>query len=232
MGQWVTARFEIGGITVPTGDIYKVTLEGIFAGEPVVMGLGFVSNSGAPDFDTEAGELAAEVRNALDINGAPSGFMSPLSVQFKLNAVRVQDINPGVSAGQVVPVALEGGNTVDDAMAPNDALCVTWRTGLKGKQNRGRTYLTGFAEDSGNAGYWVPEIQDWARVAFVDPLMAAFGPVGSGNYALSLIHTQAGGVRIIPPTATQIIRGSVNNTVRSLRRRAVGVRISRRRTGP
>jgi hypothetical protein len=217
---------------MPTGDIYKATLEGDFAGEPVVMGLGFVSNSGAADFTDDSAALAIELRTALDINTSPSAFMGPLSVRFSLDRVRIQDIVPGVSAGYVSEVGITGENVVDDAMSPSQALCVTWVTGLKGKRNRGRTYLTGFAEDSGNAGYWIPEIQTWARTAFVDPLIAAFGVLGGGNYTLSLIHTMSGGVRLSPPTATPIVGGIVRNTNRSLRRRAVGVRIPRHRTTP
>lgn len=217
---------------MPTGDIYKATLEGVFAGEPIVMGMGFISNSGAADFAEDSNTLAGELFTALDLSAIPGAFMSPLSVQFNLQRLRIQDLNPGVSAGHVVAIGNTGGNETDDAMSPNDSLCVTWRTGLKGVMNRGRTYLGGFAEDSANAGYWIAEIQTWAYDAFVNPLLGAFGPLGAGNYALALVHTVAGGSRIIPPTATPIVSATVNNTVRTLRRRAVGVRISRHRTAP
>jgi hypothetical protein len=217
---------------VPTGDIMKVTLEGHFGGEPVVMDLGFVSNSGAASFGDDADTLSEEVIATLGLNDLASGYYAPLSERFSLDALRVQDLAPGVAAGRVYALGIFGGNAVDDATSPHDAMCITWRTGLKGKQNRGRTYLCGFAEDSENAGYWIPEIQNWAAVAFAQPLIDAFGPVGTGNYALSLIHTVAGGVRLIPPTATPIESFTINNTVRALRRRAVGVRISRRRAGP
>lgn len=217
---------------MPTGDVYKLTLEGTFAGEPTVMGLGFISASGAATFEDDASALINELINALDLGTIPSPFLAPLSSRYTLDNIRVQDLNPGVSAGVVNAVGQPGGNSIDDAMPPSLALCVTWRTGLKGKSNRGRTYLTGFAEDSGNAGYWIPEIQDWASVAFAQPLMEAFGPVGTGNYQLSVVHEKVGGVRIIPPTATPIASYTVQNVARSLRRRAVGVRISRRRSTP
>lgn len=217
---------------MPTGDIMRVTLEGHFAGEPVVMDLGFVSQSGAADFPTDADQLEVEVVDALALGAADGAFYAPLSVQFRMDSVRVQDLAPGLAAGRVYPIGITGGNVVDDASSPHDALCVTWRTGLKGKQNRGRTYLCGFAEDSQNAGYWISEIQSWAALQFGQPLIDAFGPIGSGNYSLSVVHTVAGGVRLVPPTATPIESYSVNNTVRALRRRAVGVRISRRPTAP
>lgn len=218
---------------MPTGDIMRATIEGTFGGEPVVVGLGFVSASGAADFNEDAGTLADELITLLELNGAGVGvYLSPLSAQYKLSGVRVQDISPGVSAGYFRSVGGIGGNVVDDAMPPNDALCVTWRTSLKGVQNRGRTYLTGFAEDSNNAGYWIPEIQDWADGSFAQLLMGSFGPLGGGNYAFSVIHRVAGGTPLVPPTATPITSFTVHNEVRSLRRRAVGVRISRRPTGP
>lgn len=217
---------------MPTGDIMKATLEGRFAGEPVVMSLGFISNSGAADFDTDANVLQGEIITALGLLPGPGPFMEPLSAGFFLDNIRVQDLNPGVAAGQVFAVGTQGGNVTDDAMAPQLALCVTWRTGLKGKENRGRTYLTGFAEDSGNSGYWIPEIQTWADNEFANKLMIAFGPLGGGNYSLSVVHTMSGGVRLIPPTATPIVSYTIHNESRSLRRRGPGVRISRRRTGP
>jgi hypothetical protein len=217
---------------MPTGDIYKATLEGDFAGEPVVMGFGFVSNSGAATFEDDAAGLEAELETALGLDSPPSAFMAPLSVRFQIQRIRIQDLSPGISAGIVVGLGELGGNTVDDATSPHDALCITWRDGQKGKQHRGRTYLTGFAEDSSNAGYWIPEIQSWASGNVAGALFAAFGPLGTGNYQLSIIHTMAGGVRLDPPTATPVTGYTVNNTVRALRRRQVGVRISRRPPAP
>jgi hypothetical protein len=215
---------------MPSGDILKASLEATFAGEPVVMDLGFVSNSGLGTFEEDADALNTELDTALGLSNSASNFYAPLSVQFTLRQVRIQDLAPGLAAGRVYGKNIPGANAVDDATSPHDALCVTWRTGLKGKQNRGRTYLCGMAEDSENAGFWIPEIQAWANDIFAFELMSAFGPLGSGNYSLSVVHTVSGGARLIPPTATPISGYTINNTVRALRRRAVGVRISRRRT--
>jgi hypothetical protein len=217
---------------VPTGDIMKATLECHFDGEPIVMDLGFISNSGAASFKDDSDGLASELIAALGLSDHLSGWYGPLSTQYTLDNVRVQDLAPGVAAGRVYPIGIAGESAVEDATSPHDALCVTWYTGLKGKQNRGRTYLGGFAEDSQNAGFWIGEIQTYAFVAFAQPLIDAFGPLGTGNYALSVVHTQAGGARLVPPTATPIESFKINNTVRALRRRAVGVRISRRRSTP
>lgn len=215
---------------MPTGDIMRATLEGTFDAEPVMIDLGFVSNSGAASFTDDAQALATELIAALELTVSSGVYLSPLSAGYVVQSVRVQDLAPGVAASYVQGVGVAGSNVVDDALPPQMALCVTWRTGLKGKSNRGRSYLTGFAEDSQNGGYWIPEIQVWAGNGFAEPLMAAFGPVGTGNYALSVIHTVLGGARLIPPTATPILSYSVHNETRSLRRRGPGVRISRHRT--
>lgn len=217
---------------MPTGDIMKATLEGTFDSEPVVVGLGFISNSGIATWVEDAQQLGTELAAALGIDSPPGAFLTPLSVQYKLHMIRIQDMAPGLSSSHEWFVNGEGANVTDDAMPPNDAMCITWRTGLKGKENRGRSYLTGFAEDSHNGGYWISEIQTWAQGSFAQPLLDTFGPAGAGNYTLALIHTVSGGARLVPPTATPIVEYAVRNEVRTLRRRAVGVRISRRSVAP
>lgn len=217
---------------MPAGDIMRATIEARFTGEPVVMDLGFVSNSALPTFVEDATELANELIGVLDLDNSAGLFLSPLSVQFQMTGVRVQDMSPGVSAGIVVPASGAGGNTTDDALPSICALCVTWRTGLKGVSGRGRTYLTGFAEDSQNGSFWIGEIQTWAQDNFAGNLLGSFGPTSGADYALSLIHTVSGGVRLTPPTADPLLSFTINNSVRSQRRRGAGVRISRRPTGP
>lgn len=217
---------------MPTGDIMRASIEGTFDNEPVIIDLGFVSNSGAETFTDDAVGLAGEIVTALSLTTSGGGYLSPLAAAYVVQGIRIQDLAPGVAASYVQSVGVAGGNVVDDALPPQIALCVTWRTGLKGKANRGRSYLTGFAEDSQTGGYWIPEIQDWAFAGFAQPLLDTFGPLGAGNYALSVIHTMSGGVRLVPPTATPILSYTVHNETRSLRRRGPGVRISRHRSTP
>jgi hypothetical protein len=217
---------------VPNGDLYRATIEGKFNAEPVMIGLGFVSQSELPNFASDSENLAIAVATVLGLTAPGGAYMSPLSVGYRVDGIRVQDLNPGTSAGAFYTFAAEGGNAVDDGMPSNDALCVTWRDGLKGKQHRGRSYLTGFAEDSQSGSYWISEIQSWATTGFAGILMAAFGPGSEGSYVLSLVHTVSGGARLIPPTSDPIISFTVHNEVRTLRRRGAGVRISRHRSAP
>lgn len=217
---------------MPTGDIMRASIEGTFNNEPVVIDLGFVSNSGAATFSEDAGALTNELKTALGLDAPGGVFLAPLAASYEVTGIRVQDLSPGVAAGLVSGIGDVGGNAVDDALPSSVALCVTWRTALKGKENRGRNYLTGFAEDSQTGGFWIPEIQTWAATNFAGALLNAFGPFGPGNYQLSVIHTVSGGVQLVPPTATPITDYTVHNETRVLRRRGPGVRISRRRAAP
>lgn len=217
---------------MPNGDLYRATLEGKFNGEPVMIGLGFVSQSEEPDFQRDSEALALALAATLGLDAPGGAYMSPLSSHYEFAGIRVQDLNPGLSAGNFFVFPDVGGNSTDDAMPSNDALCVTWRDGLKGKSHRGRSYLTGFAEDSQSGSYWIGEIQSWAVVGFAGALMDAFGPGAAGGYVLSLVHETSGGAPLIPPTSDPIVAYTVHNEVRSLRRRGVGVRISRRRSTP
>lgn len=216
---------------MPTGDIMRATIEGTFDLEPVMIDLGFVSNSGAANFLEDAQLLATELIDALQLTISTGGYLSPLAAAYVVQAIRVQDLAPGLAASYVQSVGVAGNNEVDDALPPQLALCVTWRTGLKGKENRGRSYLTGFAEDSQTGGYWIPEIQVWADTGFASPLLTQFGPLGAGNFSLSVVHTVSGGARLSPPTATPIVSFTVHNETRTQRRRGPGVRISRRAAG-
>jgi hypothetical protein len=217
---------------MPNGDIYRATLEGRFAGEPVVIGLGFVSQSEAPDFTQDSQDLAIAIATALGLDAPGGPYMSPLSVHYAFDGIRVQDLSPGTSAGAFYTFPDVGGNSTDDALPPQCSLVVTWRDGLKGISHRGRSYLTGFAEDSQVSGYWISEIQSWATTGFAGLLIDAFGPASPGSYVLSLIHTVAAGSRLDPPTADPIVSFSVHNEVRTQRRRGVGVRISRTPSAP
>lgn len=214
---------------MPNGDLYRATIEGKMTGEPVIIGLGFLSQSEEPDFQHDSEALSIALAGVLEIDSPSGGFMAPLSEKYVLDGIRIQDLSPGTSAGAFYGYSVSGGNTTDDAMPSICSLCVTWRDGLKGKQHRGRSYLGGFAEDSQSGSYWIGEIQNWAILSFAGALMVAFGPGGTGSYVLSLIHTVSGGSRLVPPTSDPITSYTVHNEVRGLRRRGVGVRISRHR---
>jgi hypothetical protein len=115
-------------------------------------------------------------------------------------------------------------------MPPNDSLCVTLRTAVKGRTGRGRMYLNGFPEGSANGGYWETAAQD-AAVAIAGALLNTFGSPGQpAPYTWGVISRFEFGVKRDIPAFTPIDSYTVHHEVRTLRRRAIGVRISRRKT--
>src|SRR5678809_343217 len=117
---------------MPDGDLLRATLDGVFDGEPVMIDLGFIAGAGAADFVEDANNLNAAITTALGLLSTPSPFMAPLAAAYSLNYIRIQDLAPGVAAQLAFGIGVSGGNVTDDALPPQLALCVTWRTGLKG----------------------------------------------------------------------------------------------------
>lgn len=215
-----------------TGDVILARMNARFDGEPVMNTLAFVDvGSGASGFSNVAAELWAQLDGAIGPFAGGGVWLTGLSVQYQLLSTDFMDVVPGVAP--MVSNLAGGLGTVDDddAMPPNDALCVTWRSEFKGPSGRGRTYLTGFAEGAANGGYWESGTQGHAE-AVANALLAVFGEEGTGTFRFVILHRMAGGEPIIPPEQKPVMGYTVHNEVRSLGRRAVGRRIRRRRVTP
>lgn len=209
------------------GDVLLARLNARFDGEPVMNSLAFVDvGSGQENFIDTASDLWSSLDGALGPFSGGGVMLTGLSVQYHLLSVDIASVVPGTA-----PMAsyLAGGfGTVedDDAMPPNDALCITWRSDFKGPSGRGRTYLSGFAEGSANGGYWEAGAQTYAQI-FADALLANFGEEGTQNFRFVVLHRMTGGVPIVPPEQKPVMGYTVRNEVRSLGRRAVGRKIRR-----
>lgn len=200
-----------------------------FAGEPVINSLAFVDvGSDGVDWPSTAEALFVSLSTTLGL-GAPGGmWTAPLSVQYHLDSIGVSDVAPGTSPELDYVVGLPGEVADEDAMAPNDSLCITWRSAFRGPGGRGRTYLTGFAEGSSNAGYWELAAQN-AAATIAGAMMVAYGEGGTQPFRFVILHRMQGGVAVIPPAERPVLSFTIHNEVRSLGRRAVGRRIRRRR---
>jgi hypothetical protein len=106
---------------MPTGDILRASIEGTFDGEPVMIDLGFVSNSGAANWASETSLLSTELANVLELGTPGGGYMAPLSEHYAISGIRIQDLAPGVSAGILAAYGDVGGNVTDDALPPQCA---------------------------------------------------------------------------------------------------------------
>lgn len=214
------------GAVPASGDLVVVRVLATCGGEPCMNDLSFQINDPSPTW----GEQVVAVSDSLEavIGGSTSDLWSDgRSTAYNVYGLQVVDVRPSTSPlGQIIK-AWPGG-VADDVMPPNDAVAVTLRTDVKGRTGRGRMYLNGYPEGAANGGYWEAAAQTAAQ-ALADALLTAYGPTPShSELTWGVISRFEFGVKRDIPAFTPINSVTVHNEVRTLRRRAVGVRISRR----
>lgn len=214
------------GAIPAAGDLVVVKLLSTCAGEPTVNDLSFRIDNPAANWAAQVAQVSGDLDSALGL--LTSGVWSTgRSTAFNTYGVQVVDVLPNTSPLGEVALSAPG-DIADDVMPPNDSLCVTLRTAVKGRTGRGRMYLNGWSEGSANGGYWESGAQDQATAIAV-ALMTAFGEGGGiPNMRWGVISRFEFGAKREIPAFTQIDSFTVHNEVRTLRRRAIGVRISRR----
>jgi hypothetical protein len=145
-----------------------------------------------------------------DIAAAYDAMGSPFSTDLTLNGVTVTDLRTD-PAPQFESVAgsfpITGGDSVG-ALPLQTAALVSWKTALRGKSYRGRSYLPGFCEDESNGrdvGTDLREaIEDWA-----ESLIAAshdFGVI-SRRTTIGGVPNQLRAAGIITPFTSFTVHG-------------------------
>jgi hypothetical protein len=216
------------GAVPASGDVVTVRLLSTCGGEPVVNDLSFQIINPAATWFLQAFQVNTDLAAAIGYSSG-GAWIGQRSTAFNTYGFQLVDVRPGTSP--LIEFVTGGqGLVADDVMPPNDSLCVTLRTDVKGRTGRGRMYLNGYAEGSANGGYWEDDAQANAN-EIAGALLAAFGPDAAGaNMVWGVISRFEFKAKRDIPAFTPITSYTVHNTVRSLRRRAVGVRISRHRT--
>jgi hypothetical protein len=172
-------------------------------------------------------QVVADLNTAIGISSSAQ-WSGQRSTAFNTYAVQMVDVLPGTSPMLQQALATQG-EIADDVMPPNDSLCITLRTDVKGRTGRGRIYLNGYPEGSANGGYWEAVAQSDADL-IAGLLLSNFqAPPSGASMTWGVISRFEFGVKREIPAFTPITSYTVHNEVRSLRRRAVGVRISRHR---
>jgi hypothetical protein len=215
------------GATPAAGDLVVMKLLSTCAAEPTINDMSFQINNPAATWADQAMQCYLDLVPILGLT--PAGdWVAARSTAFNTYGVQVVDVRPGTSPLAELQVGHQG-EVADDVMPPNDSLCVTLRTDVKGRTGRGRMYLNGYPEGSANGGYWEEAAQNNAQ-DIGNAMLAAFGALVVGaNMTWGVISRFEFGVKREVPAFTPITSFSVHNEVRTLRRRAIGVRISRRR---
>jgi hypothetical protein len=213
--------------TVPaSGDLVVVRLLSTSAGEPTMNDISLQINNPTADWPSQVQDVISKIDLAVG-PASPGPITAQKSTAFHVYGAQVVDVRPGTSplGQQLLDYT---GDDATDAMPPNDALCVTLRTDVKGRTGRGRMYLCGWTEVVANGGYWEADAQA-AADAMAASLLSNFGPTAGGPYTWGVISRFEFKVKRDIPAFTPINSYTVHNEVRSLRRRAIGVRISRHR---
>jgi len=210
-------------------DILQARIKARVCGEPTINTINFMVTSPQASFAEQAALLWSELDGALGIMGGAGVWTAGRSVQYVGTECEIADIYPGLSQSWTTPTGGVGDNVTDDAMPPNDCVCLTAKSEFRGPGGRGRMYINGYAEDGANGGYWIVEIQNAVQAIGV-ALEEAFGEFGTAGHRWIVLHRMQNGAPLSPPEGKPVMFYNVHNEVRSLGRRAVGRKIHRTRT--
>jgi hypothetical protein len=123
---------------MPIDDIYEVVVEGTLHGSQCLNVYHF---KGSNNFASLAGVIAAVV------DCVRTTLLPALSVDYKLVAVRGKTIYPALSDEQITAGgAGDVGSITTDSDVSFAAALLSMKTGLGGRQNRGRKFLAGIPE--------------------------------------------------------------------------------------
>jgi len=203
-----------------TGDAMRVALVGTLDGELFETTFGLVEGSGGADPNPLA-NCAAAVAAALGATPF-TGFSDALSI----SSIQVTDIQPGLR-GQYVLGYATAGDDPGGALPSQCALVVSWHTDFKGPANRGRMFLGGAPKSTTDGDFYTSDILDPAS-AFASRIFDAFGPSDGTTYQLNVLSYVPGSSPRALRAAVPITSFSIDNTVKTMRRRGQGVHIHRR----
>ena len=174
---------------------------------------------------------------AADWSAGFSPIAALLSNELTNNGVRVADIstNPQVSLLREVSGGdWTVGGVTQKAVPASSAFVVTKYSALRGKNNRGRMYVPGLAEDDQDLGLIVNTPLTNLTSAFNTFLGAISSTTGSGNVYVPSVFSYIGvppGKNRVPSGVTPLVSLFVQRVMRNQRRRQVGVsRRGRRKT--
>ena len=171
---------------------------------------------------TRAG-LATAFHDAV-VKTADGGIFRLLSQHVSSAELEVIDVVPKTGATVISTYTrVAGANTSGDMLPPQDAMVVSWRTGLAGRSFRGRTYLVGLDETNQNHGRIASGMMTLIA-AFVTQMLAVFGPSGSNtDWQFVVISRFNAKVKRATPIGTPVTDATTSDILRSQRRRQIGV---------
>jgi hypothetical protein len=204
-----------------SGDVWKVTLDMTWGTVVCHPGFWLVEGSGGGDPSPQV-NVAAAVEAALGAS-ALAGF----SDQCHLIGTIISDLQPGVLPTVNIPFAAPiDGDIVDvNPLPPQSAAVISWQTGVKGTvgtfATAGRTYMPGIPQNGQISGFLQATFQT-AVDTFATKLWAAFIDDGTA-YQQHIVSLTPGSQPVTVRAVNPVTGWTVNNVVRSQRRREYGV---------
>lgn len=203
----------------PITDTIRVSVEGLL---PNGHAWANVLHFRKPSTETYAAAIAAldplvfNLFNAVQGTGQP--IKNPMSISASVQRIRYTPLD-GITATTVIPHVVAGVST-GDALPPGVALVATLRTSARGRRNRGRIYLAGFAEATCNAAGAL----DAAWVTILNNQFAGWlAALAASTYIPVVASYGVGDPPRLPnwtPYTTPVLNIVVNNAFDSQRRRS------------
>lgn len=154
------------------------------------------------------------VADAMAVTFGGSDWLTGRSDGMQLLAVRVEDDTPGLAGtGQAQVNPFLSGDDTGDMLPPLTALVVQWKGTVKGKNGRGRMFLTGFTEGTQTSGFWTSDALNPASGA-ASVIFDAYGPEGDGT--LCIINKKRANVDLDPHESNLVRAFTVDNIVRRM----------------
>lgn len=179
------------------------------------MTFGFVAKTSGADVAT----LASGFKTNL-VKNTSGGLLIRKLASVNVSEIDVVDVVPGTAATYVYTfAAVPGDGTAGEGLPPQCAGLFSWRTNLRGRSYRGRTYWPFMLEADQNAGTWVSSVLTPAA-AIVTNLLAVYGPTGTDpDWQFCVISRQHNGVVRPTPAFTNVVSGAFRTEVATQRRR-------------
>lgn len=201
------------------GDIVQIVVPYVGPPGTLINDFGFVCVTSVSD---GLNNLANAFNTAM-VKNSSGGLLHPVADDYVVSSVVAEDVKPGTAASVEITITPVAGFLAADPLPPQCSAVLSWRTALKGRAYRGRTYLPPSTEDAQSNGNWTSgALTDFN--ATITHLLEVFGPSGTnGDWRLAVISRVLNGVTRVTPVATQVTSGSVDSRVRTQRRRVLGV---------
>jgi len=159
--------------------------------------------------DTEGEDLVGAYRDIIE-----PAYLPLISSQLYIRKYTVRGITDPLYIYESADLT-EQGTAVGEGLPPQDSCCVTLRTGVAGRRNRGRSYLAPTSEGGQTGG-----VLDPAYISAVNAIFSDMLPLGGG---LEFAEWQLGVWSEVAAAGRAVLTVTPQPVMATQRRRRLGV---------